>query len=58
MNTPIVYTDKDLLGILKIKDVRILRALIAEGKLQCKKVGRYYRYTEKHLSDFLNSKDF
>ncbi len=56
MNTPIIYTDTDMLKILKIKDVRILRELIGSGQLQCKKVGRYYRYTEKHLSDFLNTK--
>lgn len=56
MNAPVVYTDSDMLKILRIKDVRILRELIGSGQLQCKKVGRYYRYTEKHLSDFLNTK--
>lgn len=55
-NQPTIYTDKDLLKILKIKDTGLLRELIATGQLGCKKVGRFYRYTEKHLNDYLNSK--
>ncbi len=54
-----IYTRKDVAEILNLKDVESVNNLIINQGLNYFKVGRRYRFTDKHIQDFIkqNSSD-
>lgn len=46
-----LFTPKEVMDILKIKDKRTLYSLMESGELGYIKVGKQYRYTEQNIQD-------
>ncbi|MBC8589367.1 helix-turn-helix domain-containing protein [Paratissierella segnis] len=54
---PIIYTTKDLATILGVSDETVRRE-IKRGRLKCFYVGDQARFTQVHIEDYMNVKDF
>ena len=50
-----LYTAKEVAQILKITMPTVLK-LIKNNEIQCKKVGREWRFTENDIKEFLNKR--